>query len=132
MLNTTTWGDQGVFIDWEGELSAFEIQRSNNEIYANPRFDTMQYQIVDLLKVTKTSMVERDSEVLASLDKSSSSFFRSKDHKVLVALITDDAFIKILSEKYRESLAGSNWVCEIFEEKEEAVAWVSSQLNITF
>ena len=69
MPYATTWEESGVLWTFRGTVTGDEILRANQEIYRDPRFHRLTYQIVDLTAVDRFDVTEDDMAMIAMNDR---------------------------------------------------------------
>ena len=69
MPYATTWEESGVVWTFRGQVTGDEILRANQEIYRDPRFHRLTYQIVDLTAVERFDVTEDDMAMVAVQDR---------------------------------------------------------------
>ncbi len=121
MPYVTTWEESGVLWTFRGQVTGDEILRANQEIYRDPRFQRLTYQIDDLTGVERFDVTEDDMAMIAVNDRIAS---RSKPG-VRVAIAADDEIIKDLSAFYDAVMVGSPWRQRIFDSMSEAREWLA-------
>lgn len=121
MPYTTTWEESGVVWTFRGKVTGDEILRANREIYGDPRFDRLKYQIVDLTGVESFDVTEDDMAVIAANDRAAA---RSRP-QVRIAVAAVDDVIKDLSAFYDAAMVGVAWHQQIFDSMREAREWVN-------
>jgi hypothetical protein len=123
MPYATTWEESGVLWTFRGRVTGDEILKANQEIYRDPRFRHLTYQIVDLTAVERFDVTEDDMAMIAVQDRSVA---RSKPG-VRVAVAAADDFIKDLSAFYDAVMVGSPWHQRIFDSMSEAREWLTER-----
>lgn len=118
MPHSTTWDRNGVSWKYWGVVSGEELLESNQEIYGDPRFDEMLYQVVDLSEVERFDVDEEDMMIVAANDKAAA---RSNPN-VRIAIVASDATILQLSRIYGAATAAT-WKQRVFESVAEAQSW---------
>ena len=119
MSYSTTWEESGVVWTFHGKVTGDEVLQANREIYGDPRFDRLRYQIVDLTGVESFDVTEDDMAVIAAHDRAAA---RSKPH-VRIAVAAEDEIIKDLSAFYDAVMVGAPWHQRIFDSMSEAREW---------
>ena len=104
---------------FRGKVTGYEVLQANREIYGDPRFDRLKYQIVDLTAVEFFDVTEDDMAVIAANDRAAA---RSKPH-VRIAVAAEDEIIKDLSAFYDAAMVGTPWNQRIFDSMSEAREW---------
>lgn len=120
MPYTITWMPDGVLIRLSGQITFEENMKFNGEIYGDARFESLRYEIGDYREVTKFHVSEKETTVIANLERQSA---RWNSH-VKMAHITRDPDIIKLIRQYEEAMANTQWDFGLFETMEEAEAWV--------
>ena len=72
MCYTIKWSDRGVIWTYAGVLTGNALIESNLAIYNDPRFETIDYQIVDLRGVEEFRVLSQHMEKVAALDVAAS------------------------------------------------------------
>ena len=127
MPYATTWEESGVLWTFRGQVTGDEILRANQEIYRDPRFQHLTYQIVDLTAVERFDVTEDDMAMIALNDRLAS---RSRP-SVRVAVAAADEIIKDLSAFYDAVMVGSPWRQRIFDSISEAREWLTQSRDGT-
>jgi len=124
---STTWEESGVLWTFRGNVTGDEILKASREIYADPRFQHLTYQIVDLTGVESFDVTEDDMARIAASDRAAA---RSTPH-VQVAVAAADETIKDLSAFYDAAMVGSPWNQRIFDSMSEAREWLGQPRGLT-
>lgn len=66
------WENIGVYCKFTGIVSSNDLMDCNSTIYASPRFDTLRYQIFDMLNATDIAFTIEDVELAAACDYAAS------------------------------------------------------------
>lgn len=112
---------------FRGNVTGAEILRANREIYGDPRFGRLTYQIVDFTAVENFDVTEADMAVIAASDRAAARF---KPH-VRVAVAAADEIIKDLSAFYDAVMVGSPWHQRVFDSMSEAREWLTPSRDAT-
>jgi hypothetical protein len=120
MPYTITWMPDGVLIRLSGEITFEENMKFNGEIYGDARFESLRYEIGDFREVTKFHVSEKETTVIANLERHSARW----NSRMKVAHITSDPYMISLIRQYEESMTDTAWDFGLFETMEEAEAWV--------
>lgn len=121
MPYATTWEESGVLWTFRGRVTGDEILKANQEIYHDPRFHRLTYQIVDLTAVERFDVTEDDMATVALQDRLAA---RSRPG-VRVAIAAADEMIKDLSAFYDAVMVGSPWRQRIFDSIGQAREWLT-------
>ena len=115
------WEERGVYIRFTGVVTSGEVQRSNEELYRDPRFfSAMDYQIADFLSCNSIQAEPEEVRLIASLDAE-----MSRRHPgVRVAIVTTTQVIYGYSRMYQLCTEQSHWETEIFDSLAAARTWI--------
>jgi len=127
MPYATTWEESGVLWTFRGRVTGDEILRANQEVYRDPRFHRLTYQIVDLTAVERFDVTEDDMARIAVNDRVAAHSRPS----VRVAVAAEDEIIKDLSAFYDAAMVGSPWHQRIFDSMSEAREWLTQSRDAT-
>ena len=121
MAYEVTWEGEGLYLKFYGTITAQEVNAVNNEMYGDPRFDGIKYQIWDSTDALKFELTERDADVAAATDASTVSY----KPVCRCALVATDTEMRRLIERYIEKSLekGSSWEFKLFERIEDARKW---------
>lgn len=122
MAYPVEWSEHGVLVTMTGEIDIKALNEANGRLHGDPRFDTMRYQVWDLLGASLGAITRREIEQPSAID-----FVASRmNTKVKVALVTVKAHDVALCEHYasRSMALGTTWEIRIFPELSAAMAWV--------
>lgn len=115
------WEEKGVYVKSSGIVSAKDNLQLNGELYGNKNFDTIEYQISDLLDADLSIFNEKDISVISQLDFSASVW--NKNLKVVH--ITKNTELIRLIKKYEQKMEKSGWQFMIFDTVDEARKWIN-------
>ncbi len=114
------WKDSNVIVSFSRILTYKDSYEANNLIYGDSRFDDMKYQIADFSKVEKFEFTENESNVIAILEKSSSTW----NNNVKLAIVTSASVcLSSIIDPYLERMKSTNWKIKIFKNRIEAENW---------
>ncbi len=117
------WKPDGVIIRYSGIVSYDENIAANGQLYGDPRFESIKYQIADFLTVTDFQISKKESSIIGELDFQST---RWNSH-IKVAHITQDNDIIERVKVYEETMKDTAWEFGIFNTMEEAQKWVEGK-----
>jgi hypothetical protein len=116
----TIWLKNCVIWNYSGKLSSNEVLASNNEVYSDPRFDTLKFEIVNLIPVTEMDLKPKDIKIVAALDRVAS----LSNPGIKVAFIVENDELLELVNLYRLNLKDCSWQTEIFSAIQDAADWL--------
>lgn len=126
MASEIIWEKHGVLFRHSGTVTGEEVAKLNDIMYADPRFDSIRYQISDYTQVKKNLVGLSSARIIGTLDKSSASW----NHSMLnIVITTDKDFIPVV-DAYFKTLEGTGWECRIFTTPEEAYTWIHHQIRM--
>jgi len=121
----TTWKSRGVIWTYTGLVTGSDILQSNLEIYGDPRFDDLAYQLVDLSQAEGFAIEEIHMRKIAHLDMAAA----RSNPRVIIATAAHSERAKEITEIYRKYAAESPWKLRSFDNVEDAKAWVHEELK---
>lgn len=114
----TEWKQDGLIWTYSGILTGTELIQSNMDVYGDPRFDEIHYQIVNMLQVTENSVTDADMRKIAYLDMAAA---RSNPN-IRVAIIQADH----LAQEYEDYTTDNHWPTKCFTDLASAKKWATS------
>lgn len=120
MHYTITWTETGVTWTYTGLLTGNEILKSNDEIYGDPRFDDLRYQIVDMTDATSFEVSEVEMKQMAHLDKAAA----RTNPNIRLAVVAPSGAAREVADAYANNSNGAVWESKIFESLDEAKTWL--------
>ncbi len=124
MAYETHWEAEGVRWVYAGVMTDDDILRSNLEIYSDPRFESIRYQIADLRGVDRFDGSARAVRRLSRMDRDQA----TRNPGIRVAILADDALVRGIANVYAMSGAESPWETRVFKSEEEARRWLNAVL----
>ena len=118
----TRWEPEGVHWTYSGVLSDDDVLRSNLEIYDDARFDTIRYQILNLLEVKEFAASAGAMRTVSRMDKDQA----VRNPNVKVAIVATAALIRGMANVYTLSGGDNFWEVQVFENEADARAWVGA------
>jgi hypothetical protein len=115
-----TWKPGGVIWTFHGILTGQDGVKANLDIYGDPRFDDLQYGIVDLSKVKQFDLTGEDVEAAAALDEAAT----ITNPRLILAIVAHESEAVKFAELYKSAMSESSWKVEIFQSMEDAEEWV--------
>ena len=119
------WNESGVFGTFAGIVTAQDIFAFNDDIYGDIRFDSMHFQLIDLLAIEDFTVSEMDMKRIAATDAAASRWSAYK-RRVRVAVATTHPKAIRMTQLYAASLMSySCWEAQVFDDIEKARNWVA-------
>lgn len=119
MSYTTIWKERGIIWSYSGVLTGAELIASNVEIYSDPRFDDLEYQIVDLRRVAEFRILQHHMKAVADLD----ALAAKQNPNIRVAVVTKEPTGHSITRTYLEEAPEVHWETRVFKDYVEAKAW---------
>jgi len=114
------WNRNGVYLQFRGVVSSQDLIDANNYVISNAKFEQIKYQIFDFLQIDDFNITSYDMTIIGTMDKSQSEF----KSEMKVAVLTQDRYVRDLTNEYNQLMAGSHWITQIFPDLESAKNWV--------
>ncbi len=119
MAYTIRWARHGLIWTYSGVLTGEELIKSNLEIYADPRFAQLHYQIVDLRAVREFKVLPKHMRRIAELDAAANDLNR----RIRVAVVTNEVTGAHMNRSYDENSPEPHWETRVFKDYGEADVW---------
>lgn len=117
-----SWEPHGIVWTFHGELTGEDATQANLDIYGDPRFDTLRYQIVDILGVEHFNLTKDIMDESASLDEAATF---TKPHLVVAVIAATREAIEV-AKMYQSAMTTASWKVQVFPNMEEARSWICS------
>jgi hypothetical protein len=118
----TFWEEKGIKWIFSGSLTNDDLYNCNMDLYKDSRFLDIEYELCDFTAVESFPV---DSEVIVSIGKMDME--QSKiNQNVKIAIISDEAVMRGLSNMYEAASYNSPWETQLFENEEDARAWTNA------
>jgi len=118
----THWEPTGVRWVYRGTLTEEEVLRSNQEVYEDPRFRSIRYQLVDLRGVERFTA---GSAIVRGVSRKDAAYVPYNPH-IRVALVANTDLTRGMATVYRLACGDDAWDVEIFDTVDDARAWLKS------
>ena len=118
----THWEEEGIRWVYVGTMTDDDILRSNLELYDDPRFETIRYQIADLREVEHFEGSSRAVRRLSRMDADQA----TRNPNIRVAILAQAALMRGIANVYAMSGAESPWETRVFESEKEAREWLDA------
>ncbi|MFH1501699.1 MAG: hypothetical protein ABIG03_01500 [Candidatus Eisenbacteria bacterium] len=122
MAYETYWEEEGIRREFSGTVTDDDLLRCNRELYDDPRFVSIRYELVDFLAVDGLAAGADVVRRVARMDKEQS----ARNPDVRVAIVAKAPLVRGLSQLYALSAGETPWVTELFETEEGARAWLGA------
>lgn len=116
------WQPRGVIWTFYDALTSEDAIQANLDIYGDPRFDDLRYQIVDISGVKEFKATSDAMEETAAMDEAAS---LHNPHQI-VAVVVNEGDASEMAEMYKSAMKDSPWKVAIFSSMEDAEQWIHS------
>ena len=117
----THWESEGIRWVYSGTMTDDDVQASNLELYEDPRFVTIRYEIADFRQVDKFVARSETIRRLSSMDREQSVL----NPDVRVAILATGPLMRGIANMYRLSAGDAPWETRVFETEEDARIWLA-------
>lgn len=121
------WKTKGVAWTFHGTLTGQEAIQANKDIYGDPRFDDLRYQVVDISKVERFDIPDEDMEATAAMDEAAT----ITSPRLAVAVIATEEEAVAVAESYKSAMSETTWEVEVFNCLEDAAEWIRDSCELT-
>jgi hypothetical protein len=115
------WETKGVRSVFSGIVTDDDLLRSNFELYDDPRFTSIRYEIADFGLAEGSSFSAETVRCVARMDHDQS--VRNPDVKV--AILATGTLARGLARMYALSGGDTPWVTQLFRTEEDALSWLA-------
>ena len=119
MSYAITWSTEGVIWTFSGVLTGEDAIQANLDIYGDPRFDDLRYQIVDISGVERFELSSEALETAAAMDEAAA----LNNSHIVVAVVAPGQMALLAAQTYKSAMRTASWKTEIFGSLEEARDW---------
>lgn len=126
-MYTTTkynWINNNIIFEIKDTLNLKVLLESNNILLSSSRFDTMNYQIFDLLNVKNTDITTQDLRVFFTLHGKAMKWNRT----VKTAIVSSEPKIVSYFNIVLKEMAGLN--CKVFDTLYDALDWCKTKNKV--
>lgn len=118
------WEPAGVLLKWYGKCTYQENLDANGKLYGDKRFESIRYQISDVVDADTSEFTDNNVKIIAKLESKAVIW----NKHLLVAHVTNDEKLIRQINLYEEIMNDSNWKFGIFGNLEEARKWIESEI----
>lgn len=115
------WETEGVRYAYSGKTTDEDLRSSREEVYSNPAFAKLRYQIVDATNVDNLLITAECMQELAATDVR----VGHQNPDLRVCIVAPRDVLYGMARMYGSLADDSPWALGIFETLEEARAWVA-------
>ena len=122
MAYETFWEEKGIKWVFSGDLTNDDLLKCNQELYEDPRFIDIDYEICNFIAVENFPVESRVVQHVAKMDMEQS----KRNPNIKVAVISNKLVMRGLTRMYEITGDGSAWETQFFENEEDARAWINA------
>ncbi|HSG98516.1 MAG TPA: STAS/SEC14 domain-containing protein [candidate division Zixibacteria bacterium] len=122
MPHTITWEPEGVRWTYSGCVTDQEAIQSNLDIYDDERFESIRYQLVDMLQVETFDVSGATIREISHMDREQ----RPRNPNIKVAFVTTKQVIYGMGRMYEMAGGMEAWETKVFETLGEAREWLGA------
>lgn len=123
MAYKTFWEEKGIKWVFSARLTNEDLLECNKNLYEDPRFLDIEYELCDFTAVKDWPV---DSKVIFSVGEQDA-VQSQRNPTIKVAIISNQAVMRGLTSMYESSAYSSTWKTQLFENEEDARAWINVQ-----
>lgn len=120
------WEEKGVNLIYTGDLTGTDLIAGNIDVYKHPDFNSIEYQIIDLLGIEKYPIEAQAIRRVAELD----AVAYESNPKIKTVIVANRQVAIGLTNMYKVhfEIAGKNgsWETELFESLDDARKWLKA------
>lgn len=123
MPYTLHWEEKGINVVFTGEAVDGDLFQLNRDIYGDPRFLEIDYQLADFLGASNFDVSADTVRELVIMDEAAS----QKKPDMRIAIVSTKLLILGLTRMYSYSGGGADWATEVFEDLKSARKWLGAE-----
>ena len=121
MAHLNKWEDKGLYREFKDHITGKEVLELNLTIQGDSRFDNLKYVINNFTQITDFDFSDIDIKLIAITDDVAA---LSNPRLKIALIVTLEPLLK-LADSYCEYMKDSPYICEIFDNLNDAKKWVS-------
>lgn len=122
MAYKTFWEERGIKWVFSGKLTNDDLLNCNKELYEDPRFLDIEYELCDFTDVEDFPIDSKVIRIVGEMDMEQS----KKNSNIKVAIISNETVMFGLTRMYEAAAFSSPWETQFFENEEDARAWINA------
>lgn len=108
-------------------LSPEDITEANDIFMKDPRFQSLNYLIINLLECTNFLISSEHLQKIAEQDLEAA----TKNQQLNVLILTGEPLTYSISQAWKTMIADTNWETGIYKAKSEGIKWLENQTGKT-
>jgi len=116
------WEATGLYRIFTGKINGNEVLGDNLKLQGNARFDDIKYVINDFTQIVDFDFYDLDVQKISINDKVAS---KSNPYIKIALISAHEPLLKWL-RSYADSMEGSIYKCDIFDNTDDAYKWVTN------
>jgi len=118
MAHKVEWENKGIYWKYSGDVSGQEIVDASVAIYGDPRFDDLDYKLVDFLDASAVNMSDIEVARIAYQHKAAELSNPNIKNAIVMTVAID------LADKFAAFFSDSGWEVKVFQELDAANEWL--------
>ena len=120
------WEDRGVVWRYRDVIAVDEVIQANLNIYPDPRFETLEYQLVIFSELVVYEPTAASVRRVAEMDASAA----LRNPNLVVGVVGIQALLRGITNLYRlrHEAAEGSWRIDYFESEKAARQWIAEAL----
>ncbi|MEJ2142117.1 MAG: hypothetical protein P8Y24_07130 [Gammaproteobacteria bacterium] len=116
------WEPNGIYWKYNGKVSGKEIVDASTSVYGDPRFDNINYKLVDFLDIQSVDMTDNEIALLACQHKAAEQSRQNVKNAIVIGSGKDE-----VAKKFAAFFSDSSWEVKIFDNLDDANDWVGRE-----
>jgi hypothetical protein len=118
----THWEADGILWVYTGAMSDDDVLRANLDLYDDPRFPSIRYQIADFQLVDAFTATAQTVRKLSRMDREQS----ARNPLMKVAIVASSPLTRGIASLYVLSAADTPWSIKVFDALDDAREWLGA------
>ena len=121
MAYKTFWEEKGIKWAFSGSLTNDDLLKCNKELYENPLFIDIEYELCDFAAVKDFPVESKVINLIGEMDLEQS----KRNPHIKVAVISTEDVMRGLVSMYDAAAYSSPWETQFFENEKDARTWIN-------
>lgn len=122
MPHETNFFDKGVHWQFSGAVPFSEFIAANGEVWGLPEWESLRFQVVDLLNADAPSITQIEAENFVHFDEPAALSVKS----MRIAYVAKHPEWTALAQSYIDNLSIPGWQARTFDGLDDALSWARS------
>lgn len=115
------WNAHFVTFNYHGHVTSQDLIESNQEVYGDPRFDLLHWELVCFDETESVSFNPANVRLIAYMDQAAA----KSNSKITIAFVGKTKIIEEVEAAYSNTGVEPAWALIHFDNREEAISYIT-------